>query len=187
MDERVNCFSILSTMPCVILKTQSTGIDKTAEVVEISVLDLHGNVLLNTLVRPLSPINMIAERVHGITNAMVANSPQINDVFPELLDVIKDKLVIIYNAEYHLRMLIQSCEAAGVVIPERFGTISFFCARIEYQNFNPSDSRLSLFRACCAEKLPFPKTNRALNDCYLTLFLIQAVLRKTHSLRMKLQ
>ncbi len=187
MDERVNCFSILSTMPCVILKTQTTGIDKTAEVVEISVIDLHGNVLLDKLVRPHSPINMIAQRVHGISNDMVSDCPTLSEVWPELLAVIKDKLVIIYNAEYHLRMLIQSCEFAGIVIPERFGAISFFCARIEYQNFNPSDQRLSLFRACCAEKLPFTKNNRALNDCYLTLFLIQAVLRKTHSLRMKIE
>lgn len=187
MDERVNCFAMLSTSPCVILKTETTGIDTTAEVLELSVIDLHGQILLNTLVRPSTSISSVASRVHGITNEHVANSPTLTDVWPQLLDIIRDKIVVVYNAEYHIRMLIQSCNARGIVIPERFNAKGFFCARSEYQTFAKPAQRPSLAAACVFEKIPVAHRKRALDDCFMTLFLIQTVLRKIHKMKMQVQ
>ncbi|MCW3664158.1 3'-5' exonuclease, partial [Burkholderia cenocepacia] len=58
----------------ILLDTETTGLDESAEIVEIAVIDDAGNVLLNTLVKPKHPIPNSATAIHGITNAMVATA-----------------------------------------------------------------------------------------------------------------
>lgn len=60
---------------CVILDVETTGLDKYAEIVEISIIDEQGHILLNTLVKPLEPIPDDVIAIHGITNEMVASAP----------------------------------------------------------------------------------------------------------------
>ena len=58
----------------VFLDTETTGLNDLAEIVEISILDDDGLVLLDTLVRPRRPIPADAIRIHGIRNEMVAEA-----------------------------------------------------------------------------------------------------------------
>ena len=60
---------------CAILDTETTGLYDDAEIVEISIIDENGGVLLDTLVKPLKPIPAEATAIHGITNEMVATAP----------------------------------------------------------------------------------------------------------------
>ena len=57
---------VLSTPGIVIIDTETTGIGPCDEVIELAVLDTHGRVLLDTLVRPTCPIDPGAARVHGL-------------------------------------------------------------------------------------------------------------------------
>ena len=63
--------SIIKQSP-VYLDTETTGLDKTAEIVEIAVVDDAGQILINQLVRPSKPIPAEVTLLHGITNEMVA-------------------------------------------------------------------------------------------------------------------
>lgn len=45
------------------------------KIVEIAVIDLDGNVLINTLVDPNKAIPKEATEIHGIANKMVENAP----------------------------------------------------------------------------------------------------------------
>lgn len=54
----------------IILDTETTGLDNTAEIVEISVINDQGEVLLDTLIKPTKPIPGDATAIHGITNEM---------------------------------------------------------------------------------------------------------------------
>ena len=57
-----------------VLDTETTGIHQ-AEIVQIAVVDSADNVLLDTLVKPVSRIPYDATRIHGITDSMVAEAP----------------------------------------------------------------------------------------------------------------
>ena len=59
----------------VILDTETTGLDNTAEAIQIGVLAPDGNVLLNTLVNPICHIPENVTHIHGITNEMVEDAP----------------------------------------------------------------------------------------------------------------
>lgn len=97
----------------VILDTETTGLDWRAEVVQIGVLGIDGSALMDCLVKPVDPIPADAMRIHGITNEMVAAAPAYPDYYTKLCEVLKDKTVIVYNAQYDRGVLRQSGQRYG--------------------------------------------------------------------------
>ena len=96
----------------VILDTETTGLGPEAEVIQIGVIDGGGSVLMdNLLVKPTVPITSGAAAVHCITSEMVKDSPTFPEVLPQLLEVVRGKLLVVYNLQYDLRLLIQSALA----------------------------------------------------------------------------
>ena len=95
----------------IFLDTETTGLDKDAEICEIAILDAAGHILMDTLIRPLTSISMEASAVHGITDRMVANSPTLAEILPKLQRIVSGRTVLIYNLNYDWRLLWQSVEA----------------------------------------------------------------------------
>ena len=95
----------------VVIDTETTGVGSQAEVCEIAIVGRTGETVVDTLVRPGRPIPSEATRIHGITNANVADARSFDrvesDEFPGLLSS-TDRAIAIYNAEYDLRLLDQS-------------------------------------------------------------------------------
>jgi DNA polymerase III subunit epsilon len=89
------------------LDTETTGLDASAEIVEISVVDADGVVLLDTLVRPQSRIPPDAEAVHGISNVIALTAPEWPQVYGDLVRIIERRRVVVYNAEFDFRLVTQ--------------------------------------------------------------------------------
>lgn len=68
----------------VYLDTETTGVYPTDEIVEICIVDHDGQILLDSLVKPYSPIPAETTRFHHITNAMVQDAPTWRDIWPEV-------------------------------------------------------------------------------------------------------
>ena len=117
----------------VYLDTETTGLDERSEIVEISLIDSDGSVLLDTLVRPLERIPAGATEVHGITNAMVADAPSWKAVWPRVGELIAKRPVAIYNAQYDLKLMKQSHTAHGLRWNARGA--KFFCVMETYAQF----------------------------------------------------
>lgn len=102
--------------PFVILDTETTGLDETAEIVQIAVIDHLGNVLFDRLIKPIKPVDETgrAYATHHISNAMLENAPSFAEVWPEIDALLSGKTVLIYNAAYDTRMISQSCKARGI-------------------------------------------------------------------------
>lgn len=88
----------------VILDTETTGLYD-AEIVEIVIVNLLGETLLNTLVKPTISIPADATAIHGITDEMVTNSPTFPEVYPCIVEALKDRRVLIYNASFDIKIL----------------------------------------------------------------------------------
>lgn len=154
----------------VILDTETTGLDHRAEVCQIAVLRGDGEVLMNTLVKPRSPIPPDATRIHHITNEMVAAAPAFPAIADELHRVLKSAgRIVIYNAEYDVRILEQSAWLSGcgvsvdyVAAPE--------CAMNQYARWYGDRND---YRGDFRWQKPRGGDHSALGDCRATLHLLK--------------
>ncbi|AFZ27215.1 DNA polymerase III epsilon subunit-like 3'-5' exonuclease [Cylindrospermum stagnale PCC 7417] len=93
----------------VILDTETTGLESDAEAIEIAVINHCGDTLVNTLVKSTVAITKEATEVHGITNEMLATAPSFPDIYPTLKEAIANKRVLVYNADFDIKVLDHCC------------------------------------------------------------------------------
>jgi DNA polymerase III subunit epsilon len=117
----------------VFLDTETTGLEGSAEIVEICIVDHDGRVLLDTLVKPCRVIPWQVTQIHGITNEMVSGSPGWAEVWPQVREMLAGRPVGIYNSDFDLRMLSQSNRANRISWNSR--DFHFFCIMKLYAQF----------------------------------------------------
>lgn len=91
--------------PFVVLDTETTGLSNRDEIVSVAIIDPRGETLLDTLVKPTQPIPWGATRIHGITDAHVADAPMFPDVYPLIADALAGRALAVFNLDFDLRML----------------------------------------------------------------------------------
>jgi hypothetical protein len=96
------------------LDTETTGDDERAEVVEVAVVSDDGVVLLDTLVRPQSPITAAAGAVHGIGEETLVGAPSVAAIWPHLMQLLGGRTVVAYNVAFDSQVLQQSAARYGV-------------------------------------------------------------------------
>jgi len=163
----------------VIFDSETTGLGPRDEFVQLGVIDLQGNVVLDTLVRPSRPIPLDATAIHHLTNADVAGAPAFPEVYEKLRDAIGGRTVIVYNADYDRRILQQTCHLYDLPIIEAG---RWYCAMKTYARFYGAwNSRFGDFRwhklavACANEGVPVEHAHAAIGDCRLTLALLHKI------------
>ncbi|HET8628802.1 MAG TPA: exonuclease domain-containing protein [Thermomicrobiales bacterium] len=158
-----------------LVDTETTGLDRAAEVIDIAVLDRHGRVLLDTLVRPQGPITPGAAAVHHLAAADVADAPTFPEVWPALLAALRGRALLAYNVSFDERLLRQTAQRHRLRLP----AVPTECVMRAYARFWGEPGRgggrwQSLDRACAQQGLP-PGNHRALGDCRATWALLRAM------------
>lgn len=158
----------------VILDTETTGLSENAQVLELAIIDMQGRELLNTLVKPSSPIGSKAREIHGISREHVRDAPTVADLAMHLRAILQDRRVVTYNAEFDERLLRQSLEAHGVDMPRG---VTFECAMRAYAEwYCPGGRWQKLGNAAKQTGVRVAGTpHRAMTDCQTTLGVIQAM------------
>jgi DNA polymerase III subunit epsilon len=152
----------------VILDTETTGLENDAVIVQIGIIDLNGNELVNSLVKPSkkTSIPMGATNIHGITMRMVQDAPNFMDLIPQIEKVVNRKIVLIYNSEYDTRIINQTCRQDGCASIK----ITCDCAMKQYSKYvgewNDYHGNYKF------QKLP-SGDHSAVGDCQATLKLLK--------------
>lgn len=145
-----------------IVDTETTGLGKTDKVVEIAIIDLDGKILLNTLVNPNKKIHWAAEKVHGISDSMVQNAPDVREIARKVNEILKNRIMIAYNAKFDARMIKQSFNL----------NVKHECLMHNVMDFIGTNRYVSLEVATTNIRSDYQE-HRALEDCYLCLKLIK--------------
>lgn len=98
------------------LDTETTGLGDQDEICEIAIVDLAGQVLLNSLVKTINPIPLSATAIHGITNEMISETPTFSELLPRLDDLLKDQRVLVYNAQFDEQMIANTARLGGFAV-----------------------------------------------------------------------
>ncbi len=162
-----------------ILDTETTGLGRAAEVIEVAVINTRGEQVLHSLALPLGAIPRDASRIHGLTETRLKQlgATRWQDVHSALLPALRAAaLVIVYNAAYDKRLLQQTCELNDLPLPR----VAWRCAMQDYaawhREVRGATSGYGLeqaFKRECGES--FSQEHRALSDCRMVLSLMQSV------------
>lgn len=147
------------TMRQIFLDTETTGLDALAgdRIVEIGCIEMVGRKLtgrhLHHYINPRRPMSEEAARVHGLTDAFLADKPGFEQVATELVDFLRDAEVIIHNASFDtgfldeefkrlghppLKSLVQRITDSLAMARERYpgksNSLDALCRRLEVDN-----------------------------------------------------
>jgi DNA polymerase-3 subunit epsilon len=160
-----------------IIDTETTGLDDEAEIVQIGVVDMCGNVLLDALVCPLHTIPAEATAIHGIRDEDVVRALTFAELYPTLRDLIGAQSLVIYGADFDLRMLDQATLQHSC---PRFVFNRIHCLMEHYAAFwgDWSDYHgnyrwQKLTAACRQQGIAVEGQHSAAGDCKLSLALLK--------------
>ena len=163
----------------VYLDTETTGLDRTDEIIEISIIDDDGVTLLESMVRPSKPIPPDATRIHGITNEMVSRAPFWPLLWPDIRTLLSGKLVVIYNVDFDLGMMRQMASRYKIQWREDFTTVDLLKVYADYRSeWDPrhrSNRYFSLEKAGQQCRIPLPNAHRSTADTLLTRALLHYI------------
>ncbi len=152
--------------------TETTGLNSSAEIVEVGIVDAEGNTVLESLVRPCRRIPSDAVAVHGISNQMVREAPTWAELWPEVSELFRGRRVGIFNADFDLRMMRQSHQQHGLSWEDMGGNA--FCVMKMYARYYGDKRGIedakwqSLQKAGRQCGIALPNTHRAVGDARLT-------------------
>jgi len=98
----------------VIIDTETTGLRTDDEIIEIAIINMRGEVLLNTLVKPTKSIPGEVTAINNITNEMVTGAPSWAEVYPQVMEIIAECSWMAWNSRFDARLITQTCLITGV-------------------------------------------------------------------------
>lgn len=97
-----------------IVDTETTGLHDNDAVIQLAIIDMEGTVLLDTLVRPTSPMAPEARAIHGITDQALVNAPRFAALYHPIAHLLRHRSVLAYHADFDRRILAQTCTKYGL-------------------------------------------------------------------------
>jgi DNA polymerase III subunit epsilon len=158
----------------VVLDTETTGLGRRDEIIEIGVIDPGGHTVLETLVWPhAGRVPDAARRVHGLGIESLEGAPSWPEVLPELQAVVAGRRVLAWNAPFDERMARQSSRLWRVT----HGLPTFECAMRAYALARGVTTGRRKLAAAAAEEglLEGAQRHRSSDDARLTLAVLRSL------------
>ena len=183
----VDSFSHQQALRPVFLDTETTGTRCFSEIIELCIVDEHGQTLFQSLVNPTTEIEPMASMTHGLTYEDVKDAPRYPDIYEEVMGYLSNRMIIAYNASFDMRLLKQTAECYELAFPV-FHTGCLMYAYAKYrevfvETFN-GQRRCKTHRleeAMRNERLDIPPVHRAERDAHCVHRLFQALRENTQS------
>lgn len=161
------------------LDTETTGLGSDDEIIEISIVDDQGNVAFESLVRPSKPIPPDATKIHHICDADVQSAAPWPIVWQQVRSLLVNRLVVMYNQEFDLRMMQQTHAIYRLPWKERLNSFDLMKLyaqfRGEWNAVRRSYRYFSLEAAGKSCAISLPNAHRATADTLLTRALLHYI------------
>lgn len=167
-----------------VLDTETTGLGKRDEIVQIAIVDQNGETALNELIKPTIPIPSGASRIHGIYDRKVEYAVSFGDIYDRLSEIMTDQVVIAYNMDFDWRMMQQSGAKydglKDIQMDKKSG-----CVMKQYARYKGTAGRRRGYKwhrlgnAIVQEGLEVVNAHDALGDALMTLALIRKMAEST--------
>ena len=180
----------------VVIDTETTGLTENAEIIEIAIVNMRGEVLLNTLVKPTQPIPPEVTDINHITDEMVADAPTWTEVYSRVKNIIAGRKWLAWNSSFNARMMVQSCLKTGFLDGMKPDAVASVIRDIEMNHIDAKaiydqwygefDKKRKGFKrqrlTTAAERhgIEIGGAHRALADCMMVLGVLEKVCEHPH-------
>ena len=135
--------SLVSEVTFAFLDTETTGLSPAggARVCEVAVVTSRGGARVESFQSLLNPgcrIDAGAQRVHGISDAMVAKSPVFSTVVPKLRELLDNAVMVCHNAPFDVGFIESEFRHAGLPMPKTPVLDTLQLARRQFRFFSNS-------------------------------------------------
>ena len=175
--------TIIKAKQIVVLDTETTGLDDKAEILELAIVDSNGTPLINQRLR-LSDDSKFSEEayaVHGISLDDIKDCEQYPSIEAKLKEILVGKQVMIFNANYDIRLLKQTA-AAYSCDTTWFDGLDTRCVMYQAANVYGATNKygtISLSNAVARAGVEWEgEAHSALGDTLTTLALYKKMARK---------
>ena len=155
-----------------IVDVETTGLptrDPKTEIVSIAMINNEGRVALAGLVNPSRPIPLESQKIHGITDRMVKDSPPFKVLGNIVAGLMEGKHIVCFNAGFDVHLLVTLFQRYDIEIPE----FEVSCAMEMYAAYVGDWSKAKDdYKWQKLPKLAFGKAHDALVDCDSTRLLL---------------
>lgn len=141
----------------VIMEMATTGDGASDEIIQLVLLNMSGCVLMNQYFKPMKEISPSAMARHQISPIFLKSMPRWDVVWRRLRELIENKVILIPNSAYGVRIFEQTCKRYNVDLDFQLNCI---CSRETIQH---KFTIMSLF------KTPETEIQNPLQDSYETL------------------
>ena len=163
---------LLSSGDFVVFDSETTGLSSPVDFVEVAVVDPAGETLLHSLLKPSCRIEPRARAVHGRTARSLSGAPRFSEIYPDLLEALYGRRVVVFNASYDRRVwdtAVRHLGARGALAGE---LPRWECAMRQFARFVGEPSKRG--GGYRPQKLP-GGDHTALGDALATLRLIEGM------------
>ena len=153
-----------------IVDTETVGAGTEIEIVEIAFGDSNGEIVFQSLVRPVFNNSPRASKLSRFEKDELERAPYWTDIWPEVSELVRNRLLIAYNAGFDRRALAASCARHHQGTEER----GWRCAMQLVKQVAGVKRSIPLADACALYNLP-GGTHRAAADVLATYQLLNAL------------
>jgi DNA polymerase III epsilon subunit family exonuclease len=161
----------------VVFDTETTGLSPLSSLVELGAVKMRGFKIVDTfhtLIRPWNHIPEDVSKVHGISQDMVKNAPQVDEVLGDFEDFLDGSVLVAHNAPFDLKII--SVHLQRLERPLWKNLILDTC-KVSKTHFPEAVSH-SLENLCKFWRSPFEGQHRALEDARHTAFVMSRMAGK---------
>ena len=112
----------------VVLDTETTGFAKHDEVIQLSIVGMSNEILFNSYFKPTVESHPKALELHRLTNQFLSDKPYFADKWEEIERLLENKIIIIHNEMFDVRLLNQTCGRYEIKSNTNFNT----CCSMRY-------------------------------------------------------
>jgi len=165
--------AFLDRTDVLIIDTETTGLSKESEVIQIGIIDTQGNILYESLCEPQG--RLLAQDIHGINQKrMSAEGRPFPEVYAEVQEILRGAAAVwAWNMPFDRRLLKQSCDRYGLTLPR----LHWRCSMREYADVSKyASSRIRLETAVHKHNVQISApAHSAVGDCLRVLEVMRAV------------
>jgi len=156
-----------------IVDVETTGFlnkDPKTEVVSVSLINTQNQVVFASLINPNRPIPLDAQKIHGIDDRVVKNSPPFPVIGQLIAGLMDKKHVVAFNAQFDVHLLVTLMQRYNIEVPD----FEVSCAMEAYSAWVGDWAKTKGdWKWQRLPKLAYGKAHDALVDCQSTLLLLK--------------